>query len=100
MVITGFDGDTVAMTAVVDPAPLSALGEALAQLAGRYTVSLDTEGGRLVLNARTSWRIPARPAGAGRFDVLAEHRCSAPPLPSIPTAYQRTAVTTTQEAPF
>lgn len=84
-IITGWDGDVCALIAEVDPTPLSTLGEALAQLQGRRTYTLASEGGRLVLNDRTPGRIGHRPAGTGHFDVMPEHRCGAAPLPELPS---------------
>lgn len=77
IVLTGYDDDLCARLVTVDPTPLSALGEALAHVAGRYTRTLTHRGGRLELDKRDANQIASKPAGitGNRFDVLAEHRC-------------------------
>jgi hypothetical protein len=85
-ILVGLDADRCALRADVDPTPLSALGEALAHLEGRRTYALNPDGGRIVLDYRDAGRIAHRPAGTGRFDVMAEHRCHQPTnLPNLPT---------------
>lgn len=75
-VVFGLDGIVAAREARVDPTPLSALGEALALLEGRYTEALYREGGGYALDPRQPIQIKSRPAGATpREDVLREHRC-------------------------
>lgn len=85
--ITGLDADLASLPAIVDPTPLSPLGEALALIAGRITYALDTRGQRFELDHRTSFHIKG---GRRDVDVLATHICGAPPLPSQPTVHQRT----------
>lgn len=87
--LTGLDADTAAFTATADPAPLDPLGEALAVLAGRTTYELHHAGSRLELERRDSFAMRT-PAGA-KTDVLAEHRCGAPPLPALPSRLARIA---------
>lgn len=102
-VLAGFDADLCARTVAVDPHPLTALGEAMAHIGGRYTVALH-RGARDELDARTEGRISHAPAGSGRFDVLAEHRCGDRSLEPFATtsAYQAAALPASlpQEAPF
>lgn len=80
VILTGLtDPHTCAIEAHVDPHPLNPLGEALALLEGRYTVTARPEAGRFVLDDRDDLTIAARPAGTTlRADVLAEHRCGRP----------------------
>lgn len=89
-VLRGLDADVCAMTATVDPDPISPQGEALARLADRRTYDLRPSGNRWELNVRDRWHIRGRPAGqpAGlRFDVLAEHRCGSAALPGTATMF-------------
>lgn len=79
-VLAGLTGITGAVDARVDPEPLSQLGEAVALLEGRGTVSLHHEGGRFVLDLRGASEIKYGPAGTQeREDVLRQHRCRTPP---------------------
>jgi hypothetical protein len=82
-ILIGLDAPLCALRADVDPQPLSALGEALAHLEDRRTYALCNDGPRIVLDYRDAGRIAHRPAGTGRFDVMAEHRCG--PAPTFPT---------------
>lgn len=82
-VLTGLDADRCSLRADVDPRPLTALGELLAQLEDRRTYALCSDSGRLVLNYRDAGRLAHNPAGTGRFDVMAEHRCGS--TPAFPT---------------
>lgn len=86
-ILTGLSADVAAHTAEVDPAPISPLGEALAVLAGRRTYTLRHLGGKWVVTPRSSFAIAGTPAGTGRHDTLAAHRCGTPPLPSAPSVY-------------
>lgn len=73
--VVGYDADRVAILAVADPTPLTAIGEVLAIVAGRQTWTLEDRG-RLELNYRDAWRIRAHPAEERPSAVvLAEHRC-------------------------
>lgn len=83
--LVGLDADRCAGEAHVDLRPLTALGEALALLAGRSTYRLRVIG-RLSLDHRTRWHITSTPAGRGDFDVLADHVCHSEPLPTITSA--------------
>lgn len=86
---------------VADPAPLAALGEALAVVTGRATYSLWSAGDRYELDHRTSFHIAGTPAGtARRFDVVAEHRCGSPPLPTTDTVHQPAARQESARCPF
>lgn len=84
LTVAGLAGDIAAVTAHCDLTPLSPLGEALAVIADRYTCSLRRAGAGLELDLRDSFHM-ATPAGTGPYDVLAQHVCGAPPLPSLPT---------------
>jgi hypothetical protein len=84
-VLAGFDEDVMAMPAIADPTPLSPLGEALALIEGRCSYELDRHGAGLALWLRTHWRIEAAPA-SDQVIVLTDHRCGAPPLPSVEIA--------------
>jgi len=83
-ILAAIAGDVCGIPAYVDPAPLSPLGEALAVLGGRYTCSLRPAPRGLQLDLRDSYHI-TEAAGSGRYDVVAEHRCGAAPLPEAPT---------------
>lgn len=72
--------DPPSLAYLADPHPLSPLGEALAVLADRQTLGLWTAGTGYRLSRRDSFAMRT-PAGQGRCDVLAEHRCAAPALP-------------------
>lgn len=92
-VLAGADGDVCGRVRQVDPDPLDKVGEALAVLTGRYTVALWRTRDRYELEARDQWSIAGSPPPQARFDVLAEHVCGAPPLPTIPSAHHRDPVT-------
>jgi hypothetical protein len=100
-VIAGYDADLCARLVVVDPYPLTALGEAVAQLQGRYTCALH-RGGRPELDTRTDWRIAHTPAGSKRFDVLASHVCNDDSLLAFtcPSVFTRAAIDLAQPCPF
>jgi hypothetical protein len=71
-VLRGLDGPVAALTAVVDPQPISALGEATALIAGAWTYDLIPARGRqLELHHRNLWNI----AGQRRWPVHATHMC-------------------------
>jgi hypothetical protein len=75
-VLIGLDGDTCALVVEADPVPLSPLGEALALIEGRRTVTLSREGGRYVLGIRYDLMIEAHAAGTQlNTDILRSHRC-------------------------
>ena len=84
-ILAGLDDDQMAITAIADPVPLTALGETLALLADppRQTWTLVNRG-RLELDHRATWLGSHRhhPAGSGpdggpcRHDVVPEHRCA------------------------
>lgn len=82
--LVGLDSEWAAVRAEVDPTPITALGEMVAQLEGRRTYALVVDGGRYVLDYRDAGRISHRPAGSKRLDVLVEHRCDS--ITRIPTA--------------
>lgn len=92
----GLDADWGALDTYADPEPLSALGEVQAAIAGLRTFELHRCRGGYELDRRCDSKIRFRPAGSGKVDVLAEHRCGvvldrAPPvlrlsIPSTATA--------------
>lgn len=75
--LTGLD-DLLPSRTSVDPTPVTAAGEAFAQLTGRPTYSLD----RGELYHRTAGRITHRTAD--NTPVYATHQCGAPTLPTNP----------------
>lgn len=93
--VSGLDADILAFETHADPVPLSALGEVLALAAGRRTVELGLSRGRLELEQRWADHIASRPAGTGRYDVLAEHRHGLPVPATWSTASAFTATTAT-----
>ncbi|MFW6598135.1 hypothetical protein ACQBAU_16235 [Propionibacteriaceae bacterium Y2011] len=84
-ILTGDDADICAWPATVDLLPLTPLGEALAQIDGRHTYTIDRPAGliRLRIRRRRSWTIRARPAGQSKrwapYDVVAAHNCTPTP---------------------
>ena len=90
-ILRGLDEDITALVATVDPAPLSAVGEAIARLQGRHTYELRRLNRVPQLMLRNYLTIASRPPGsktwAGPIDVVAEHGCHAFPLPTIPTVH-------------
>lgn len=86
-VLVGLDDDVCALESAVDPEPLNQLGEALALLEGRYTLSLRRDGRGFVLDRRHRFEIAAKPAGTQpRTDVVREHRCGSRELADAETA--------------
>lgn len=86
-VLVGLDSDVCAFEVACDPQPLSRLGEALALVDGRRTLTLRREGGGWVLDGRDAHQISWAPAGERpRQDVVAIHRCGSP----IPAAWSTT----------
>lgn len=81
-VLAGFDEDDMALPAIVDPVPLAPLGEALARLQQRKTYRLARHNQGLALWVRTALEISNHPA-SDEWIVVAEHKCHAPPLPSV-----------------
>lgn len=82
LILAGLDHPTTcAIERRVDPDPLTPLGEALALVEGRYTISLNHEAGAYVLNQRYALQIQTWPAGTrASEDILRQHRCSTPPI--------------------
>lgn len=67
-----------------DPTPLNPEGELLAQLADRTTFRHIAD----FLTARTSHDITRTPAGTDpQADIIPEHQCGSPPLPSAPSVH-------------
>lgn len=97
--LRGLDDMWAAGPIEVDPTPLSAIGEALALLAGRRTVACEHWHG-LRFTRRRHWQITSRPAGTRGLDIYAEHRCGADPLPTIPSAFTPPTTSTDVECPF
>lgn len=83
IVMRGLDDRVAGLVATADPTPITPLGEALAQLDGRWTYRLSWRAGHYELDDRDEWAIQARPAGT--VEVLAQHRCHSPPLPACPS---------------
>lgn len=100
LVLTALDSDMCAGVAIVDPTPLSPLGEAAALILGRRTYFLWPRLDRLELDLRYDGAIAGRPAGAGRYDVVGTHECGTGPLPSIKTFHTTTPVGPNGEPPF
>jgi hypothetical protein len=84
VVLRGLDFEPAGAAVSVDPTPLDAFGEAMALLHDRRTYWLAWRGDRYEINPRWPEHIRGEPAGTGRHDVLAEHRCHAAPLPADP----------------
>lgn len=97
--IHGLDADWAALPAKVDPRPLTALGEALAIVSGLRTYDLGRYGSGYQLDYRDQGHVQSRPAGSGRSDVLAEHRCHLT-LDHGPPVLRRRSVTTDPTPPF
>lgn len=100
MLLVGLDGDRCAMPAAVDPGPLSAQGEMIAQLLDLRTYSLRWAIDYLELNLRNQWSIALHPAGSPErpgalppYDVVAEHSCAVQALPSAPSVFRRPRIT-------
>lgn len=81
-VLAGFDEDRCALAVVVDPAPLTALSEALALLDGRRSYELKRLNQGLALWYRDWHDISARPASDANI-VMTDHKCGAAKLPSV-----------------
>ena len=88
-VMRGLDRDFGGLSADADPAPLSALGEALALLAHRPTYELRWLGGRYEIDRRDRYRIAGQPAGTNGIDILVGHDCSLSPGQNYPTIDSR-----------
>lgn len=86
LVVRGNTSPPMATAVVVDPRPLSSLGEVLAIARdGRTTFDLARRGGRLEVEMRDSWHIAGSPADRPdhwrrNSDVVAEHKCNTAPL--------------------
>lgn len=78
-ILEGWDGDQLAVRATVDPDPVTALGEALALLAGRSSYELRSYTAGMALHQRDRWQITGR--NADQHFVLVDHECDAVPLP-------------------
>ena len=81
-ILIGLDQDQAAIQVTVTATPLTALGEALHQLAGTPTYTLTRHGRHgIKLTRRRADNITQQPAGSPRIDVLPAHQCQPPPLP-------------------
>ena len=80
--LTGLDEDRCAFQAVVDPTPLTPMGEALALLGGRRTYELRTSTTGLALWLRSKRHISAHKA-SDKCLVVADHECNSAPLPRV-----------------
>lgn len=77
-VLAGLDNYTGALEVAADPIPLSALGEAMALVAGHRTFALHQEAGSWVLDRRDDEHIAHHPAGTRTHeDVVPSHVCGA-----------------------
>lgn len=85
-VLAGLDDPRCAGPAIVDTSPLSSLGETVALLTGRSTYALRRFHTRIELDHRNQWSIHTPPEHAP-YDVIAEHRCRTPMLPTMPSSY-------------
>jgi hypothetical protein len=90
VVVVGLTPEPCSHRAVLDPSPLSMLGELQALLAGRFTYDLGVHGGRLEIEDRDASHIEGSPAERpdayrAHSDVLAAHKCSGEQFDSIPT---------------
>jgi len=81
-VLAGLDEDKCALAAVVDPTPLSPLGEALALMDGRKSYELKRHNSGLALWYRHAWHISRFPA-SDQVIVLSDHRCGSAKLPGV-----------------
>lgn len=70
-ILSGLDDDNAARTAHADPTPITALGEAVALVAGRGTYDLMTVAGRKELWRRDEWHI----GGKRKWPVIPDHEC-------------------------
>lgn len=84
-VVRGLDADVAALVAVVDPAPLTPVGEVLALAAGRRTYDLTWRGARYELDPREPGHIRTRPASR-KYHVTADHQCGNS-LPAFPPEF-------------
>lgn len=100
MVLAGLDNDWAALDATADPTPLDHQGEALAHLTGRKTYALRRRGNHLQLATRDRWQISGPRNWPTPYDVLAEHKCGAPELPGIQSAYQPTIPERVNDGPL
>lgn len=95
--LTALDARVAALTAWLDPYPLTAAGEVWAITDDRWTYLLLADR----IEKRTRWTIPGRPAGS-QYTVLAWHRCQQPvPLEHRrPPQPQPHLATSSKEPPF
>lgn len=85
-VLVGQDDSDGGIETYIDPEPLSVAGEAVAVLTGRRCVVLMREAGHWVAQRRLLTDVAKE--RQPREDVLVEHRCNAPPLPSTSTSFR------------
>lgn len=79
LVLIGLDSDACALEVTCDPTPLSPLGEAMALLEHRRTLTLRKAGAGWVLDWRDAHEITGSPAHTEpRRDVVATHVCGHP----------------------
>lgn len=76
VIMRGLDSDFGSRLVEADPEPLTALGETLALLSGRGTVSLRWLGDRYEMHRRDHFHIRGSPAGTNGIDVLVIHDCA------------------------
>lgn len=90
-ILSGLDADWCALTARVDPTPLTEAGEALALLTGRRTYDLIGRGDERLLSLRETEHIQA----PRRHPVLATHECGK----SLAAYAEKTTVLSRKPAP-
>ncbi|MFB9620659.1 hypothetical protein [Brooklawnia cerclae] len=82
-VLSGLDNDRMAFQVSVDWQPLDATGELVALLAGRATFRIEpSPSGNPRLTRRTAEAITRPRRWWEAWDIIPEHRCGAPPLPT------------------
>ena len=89
-VVVGLTPEPCGHRAVLDPTPLSMLGEIQALCDGRFTYDLGVHGRRLEIEDRDASVIEGSPAEKPdtyrrASDVLAAHKCSGEQFDSIPS---------------
>lgn len=90
-IVQGLDEDLCATIVRADIQPLSITGEALALIDNRNTYELRSISGTAQLMRRNHLTIASRPPASriwcGHIDILVEHSCNTPALPTIPTVH-------------
>lgn len=105
LIWTGLDADHGAQRARTDPTPLSAAGELLALLQGRTTYLARRHGKGVALTRRGQldpgeYQRKTPRIGWPAYDIVTDHICHQPPLPSLPSQLARTSHKTPDQPPF